>query len=285
MKVALRLRNSPIKMRKFILLPISCTLLFTVILTNLRDMGPSLDGQEGHELMQATEVMADARLAANWEGTMAVLMGSTDVRGALIQNSWRKNDFPWDGSEMQYMLRRKVSATSDCTILSVGSRNKLAFEREALQKTPCAVLTFDCTVKLSLLNRWFFRGHLASNQFSFHRECWGTTVPTSSKTKARSFTDPLDILQRHNIDCDKVAILKMDIEGSEYNVIPRVLEELKCRPWLLLLEVHRFQGEHTMLQTMELVKGIHDAGYWLYFTEANPGNGCCRELAFVHLHR
>jgi len=76
---------------------------------------------------------------------------------------------------------------------------------------------------------------------------------------------------------DRVDLLKMDIEGSEYSVINDIIES-KVKMGHILVELHhRMIGSGDIQSTVKAVAQLRGAGYLLY--DISPRG---LEFAFVH---
>src|SRR5579872_1964331 len=73
----------------------------------------------------------------------------------------------------------------------------------------------------------------------------------------------------------RVDILKLDVEGSEYDVIPEILDS-PVRPTQLLVEFHHRLHNIHVNQTLAAVRKIRQAGYFL-FSVSSGG----REMSFA----
>jgi len=94
-----------------------------------------------------------------------------------------------------------------------------------LKNTPCDIHTFDCTGNQSRFNV------PPSNRLFFHYECLG------SLPKENFFTlDQLSAKYGHK----QIDLLKMDIEGYEFDVFDSLLSSagLMSAPMQILVEVH-----------------------------------------------
>jgi hypothetical protein len=92
-----------------------------------------------------------------------------------------------------------------CVIYSLGSYLEFDFEYEMLRRTQCEIHTFDCTVNMSLLPQLPPRIH-------FHNICLGEE--SASNPRFRSLAS-LAAEFGHK----EIALLKMDIEGFEFDVV------------------------------------------------------------------
>jgi hypothetical protein len=103
-----------------------------------------------------------------------------------------------------------------CIIYSLGSRMDFSFEEDMLRTTQCQVHTFDCTVVGKVLD---------PQRHVFHKLCIGSAGPPGKRMQRKlaqlgnvqgTFESYGSVTKRlgHN----RVALLKMDIEGYEYQV-------------------------------------------------------------------
>ena len=96
-----------------------------------------------------------------------------------------------------------------CVIYSLGSHLEFDFEDQMVAHTPCEIHTFDCTVDISKLPALPSRVH-------FHHLCLGEDgVPDA---RYRSFGNLTTSLGH-----SEVALLKMDIEGYEFQVVDALI--------------------------------------------------------------
>jgi hypothetical protein len=96
-------------------------------------------------------------------------------------------------------------AAPGCTVYSLGSNNDYTFERSILDSTSCQVITFDCTVD----------GSRIDTRHTFVKKCIG------SQKRADADPDKWTTLESAVLALGHKAIdlLKIDIEGAEYDVI------------------------------------------------------------------
>lgn len=67
---------------------------------------------------------------------------------------------------------------------------------------------------------------------------------------------------------DRVDLLKMDIEGSEYAIIKNMFEE-RIKPTVLLVEFHHRLANHDVLKTKEAISTLRDNGYSIFYVSPN----------------
>lgn len=72
----------------------------------------------------------------------------------------------------------------------------------------------------------------------------------------------------HDAGCDECAVLKIDIEGAEYEVLAELCRTGDIRrARQLLIEFHHRVTHHTLDETMAAVKNVTDAGFELVYVE------------------
>lgn len=118
--------------------------------------------------------------------------------------------------------------SSSCDIFSIGSNDQWGFENEIHQKLPgCTTHTFDCTIKSNSP-----RNKPDSLGYKFYPYCIGSEDAT------------LPYLPYHKLVAATLVqtapkLLKMDIEGFEYNVLETVLSgDPTFWPEQIMMEVH-----------------------------------------------
>merc|ERR1711908_104912 len=119
----------------------------------------------------------------------------------------------------------------DCVIFSIGSNNQFEFEELMATNTQCRIETFDCTVEeLKMPSALIGR-------VQFHKICIG---PQDATIEGKRFMTYGSILKMLNIE--HVSLLKMDIEGYEFDVLYGLFDdEMRTGvnlPYQISLEVH-----------------------------------------------
>lgn len=103
-----------------------------------------------------------------------------------------------------------------CIVWSVGSDYNMDWERDVLATTPCEVYTFDCTVHPDDPRYVPAYGSLPA-RLHFQRVCLGVAgpgTPLEQRPLFRTFGQLTAELGHA-----RVALVKFDIEGSEYDVV------------------------------------------------------------------
>lgn len=181
-------------------------------------------------------------------------------------------------------------------VYSIGICDDIRFEVDIIEKNKVLVFAFDPTPysvqwiekqtlpsslqffpwavsdkdgKFFLYPRIKKNGKTSDVMFSFHKQEEERSDGVS--VDAYKIESMLQKLGHKNID-----ILKMDVEGAEYDVIDNMLSS-SLRPKLLLVEFHhRFKGIGKD-KTIAAVNSLHKAGYLIVNISVTG-----REVSFVH---
>lgn len=168
-----------------------------------------------------------------------------------------------------------------CVIYSLGSANVYDFEEAMLESTPCSIHTFDCTVD----------GHSVSRRHTFHKLCIGKAE------KAKE--DPMFITYEQAIEensMSQVDVLKMDIEGGEFDVFSGWRETNANLPLQVSFELHYAdlfaiqsgvgswgREQLSSLQLTVLFAHITNLGYAIVSKEDNPACPHCSEFTLLRI--
>ncbi|KAL4855480.1 Initiation-specific alpha-1 [Chlorella vulgaris] len=133
------------------------------------------------------------------------------------------------GEGGKFLCMETIAETPNCVVYSVGSNGQFDFEASILSMTNCSVHTFDCTYNGSSID---------NRRHSYHQICVGRETETrSSATGSLQFMSLADITQM--LGHSKVDLLKMDIEGFEYEVMSGLDLKTSCAfPMQISMEVH-----------------------------------------------
>lgn len=104
----------------------------------------------------------------------------------------------------------------------------------------------------------------------------GSMVPKEA-TREKAFPVQMKTLSTivAETHIDRFDVLKLDIEGSEYDVIPQILND-GFKPSQILVEVHPDLFPDGRNRTRKLVKLLNDYGYQTFGV-----SDACRELSFI----
>jgi Methyltransferase domain len=179
-----------------------------------------------------------------------------------------------------------------CSIISLGSFQVFDFEEAMLNQTPCNVYTFDCTSEARTLN----------DRHRYFKRCIG--VKRNGDASFVSLDEAIELTGDVT-----PSILKMDIEGWEFDVLSMWNTSYKHLPAQLSFEVHfqhlyygskyyknRLAGSHetlvwpgisevTMCQLSLLFFHLANLGYGIVNQEPNYACGYCSEFTLMRVER
>lgn len=169
---------------------------------------------------------------------------------------------------------------NECLVVSLGSNNKWDFEEAVFDTLPCRILTFDCTSKDTMPDR--IRSRTTFYNFCVDRE-------DRLGEKRHKYMTWQTLMKNANIR-RRPDILKIDIEGYEYSVLPAILAvPQSLQPHQILMEMHAddaWTGKKlkTAGEMVGFVRNIYDAGY--RFTYVDKWTFCahCREVVAVKIY-
>ncbi len=128
-----------------------------------------------------------------------------------------------------------------------------------MQVFPIGISRFDGRQKFSVSEN-DTRGNYSSKE----------TAGTSAICDVMRYSSILAMLELKHVD-----VLKLDIEGSEYDVIPEIITS-SVRPVQLLVEFHHRLHRIDVADTRRAVKMVQQAGFSLF--AVSPGG---QELSFI----
>jgi hypothetical protein len=174
----------------------------------------------------------------------------------------------------------RMANKSDCLVYSLGSNNQVGFETELLSRlgNNCEVHIFDHTVKSWAISKDLKQVHTHSLAITSEAEAAKKGEPFISYGKLRK-------LLGH--EKRTVNIFKIDIEGSEYNVLPELLKDTANPPDQILVETHMTHTHDRCVgATDELLYLFRNASYRMFHMEPNfQGSTCCNEYSFIRLDK
>lgn len=177
--------------------------------------------------------------------------------------------------------------TSGCVILSLGSNGQFDFEDSMLASTPCEVHTFDCTCD----------GASRGPRHHYHKQCLGSPEKAAEDP---AFITLAQAVQDNQIE--EVSLLKMDIEGFEYDVMS-VWQKSDPLPAQVSFEVHydgvylgttpnpaaktvMWSGRVVSLSELALfMSHLAELGYAIVNKEDNSACGHCSEFTLIRVRQ
>jgi hypothetical protein len=161
---------------------------------------------------------------------------------------------PYDGG---YVIPRELINQVD-TLYSYGINNDMSFDEHflSLRDEPLLIHMYDHTIeKLPKED--------ISSCFLFHRE--------GISTERGNHLDTFENQVCANGDEEKAIFLKMDIEGSEWDVLPQILKSsLKERILCITLEIHWLQDRSRHSHYLDVLKLLDESFVLLHI----HGNNC-----------
>jgi len=199
----------------------------------------------------------------------------------------------WYGNEYGGFFIHPDIISSDSIVYSFGIGEDISFDLDIIQKHNCSVHGFDPTPK----SIDWIKQNCPTDKFIFHK--YGISdksgyetfylpknpnhisgsatiqdninTQTAMQVEMKKLSDIMEELHHTHID-----ILKIDIEGSEYNVIDNILESGILAKQLLIEFHDRFisSGRDKSKQT---VNKLHNAGYKIFGISKS-----LEEVSFIH---
>jgi hypothetical protein len=183
--------------------------------------------------------------------------------------------------------KSSMVTSGECVIVSIGSNNQWQFEVLAFQSLPCRIVTFDCTSQDSMPE--FIRPRT-----TFYKICVG--IQDEIRAGRQSMT--WESLLMHAGIHSHPFILKLDVEGYEYGVIPAILAAPDTKkPMQILMELHAqtiptfskkagrmgsgisWQDRRkTPGEVVAFVRDLHDNGYRFTYIDHETTCRHCREV-------
>ncbi|KAE9414214.1 hypothetical protein Angca_000652, partial [Angiostrongylus cantonensis] len=152
-----------------------------------------------------------------------------------------------------------------CSIISLGLYNEVTFEQELqyVINNRCNIYAYDMNEQLpktiDILEKIRTKSRVA-------------TISSTTDEKKNMYT--VEYLMKLE-GISEFEILKVDIEGSEFDVIPPLLHRHK--PAQIMIEIHGTPSE-----TASLLRVISNQGYWLYSYEINGAWHNLCDFSFLH---
>jgi len=179
------------------------------------------------------------------------------------------------------------------TVISAGVGEDISFDLELIKNKSCNIVGVDPTEKSARYirknpndNFKFIQKALYSNSnqkikmYKNQNPEWVSESVTTTHNMVSDWdcydaitTNVEDLLKEYN----NVSILKMDIEGSEYEVLNN-LKELSIPQ--LCVEFHYFCTDYTLEDTKKCIKHLTGLGYNNFVPK--PNSKLLAELTFIH---
>jgi FkbM family methyltransferase len=182
--------------------------------------------------------------------------------------------------------------TAASVVYSFGVGQDISFDLRVIDLFRCSVFAFDPTPKAV---QWIRRQNTppqfhfmelgigaAAGEMVFHspRTPGHTSYTVSDRSPAATSTitapvaDLPTIMRR--LRHDRIDVIKMDVEGSEYAVIDNLSQQRGCLPQQLMVEFHHGMYGYTPRDTKQALDSLAQLGYRRYYV---AGTG--REFGFL----
>lgn len=198
----------------------------------------------------------------------------------------------WFGSDYGGFYVADEYLSKDSIVLSFGVGKDITFDLELIDKIGLSVYAFDPTPKTI---EWIKEQDITSkfNFFSYgiaDYDGYAKFIPPENpehvshtilekSSKMEAIEVPVKCLKTivDDLEIEKVDLLKMDIEGAEYNVI-QDLHNTDIRPKQILLEFHHNFQFIEVHKTKQAIVELEEMGYKL-FNYSKNGN----EYSFIKI--
>ena len=170
-----------------------------------------------------------------------------------------------------------LQLTADCLIYSIGSNYKFQFETAVTSVAPdCEIHVFDGTMNLTKRALPSLTPNIKFNNFNVVSDCNKENEMGFPSLCIQNILRSLGHERRH------ITWFKIDCEGCEYTVMPRVLEHVMSIDEVFI-EVHGLEP----VKVNALFKSFDDAGLFVFHKERNHwgcGGYTCVEFSLTTLH-
>ena len=160
---------------------------------------------------------------------------------------------------------------SECLVYSVGVQYTCEVEMQLNRDFPqCTILMFDPTSK-----EFFKTARCCKvNNMQCIPKALGGGDGVAEKDKVGMAGDTLtELMKQHGHAGRTLNLLKMDIEGSEYNALEYYMNSTQTafpRVHLLLMEIHNLADSSIRERLKKLIVWLESLGLSVYYVERNP---------------
>jgi len=191
----------------------------------------------------------------------------------------KNTNLEWLGSQNGGFYIHTQALQSDDIVLSFGVGTDVSFDLQLIEKTKCKVIGFDPTPKSI---EWI-KGQILNQNYSFFP--YGIALETGevrfflpkNENHVSGSLMPMDYVDTHTavdvpvksmydivkeLDALKVKVVKMDIEGAEYAVMPSVLMALPNLKQIAV-EIHERFVDGGIARTQKMIAELEQYGFVL----------------------
>ena len=177
-----------------------------------------------------------------------------------------------------------TTSNERCDMISIGSNNQWGFEKTITEMTDCQVHSFDCTVNKNSKG--------PNDSVHFHPFCISAEY---KEINGREYLPYYQILERANLT-NAPALLKMDVEGFEFDVLLNMVNDARetgmmhMLPLQISTEIHYATRMYDLPWMMRFRQAgelmmffgvMFRGGYVVAHKENIPGCDSCLEVLFV----
>jgi FkbM family methyltransferase len=201
------------------------------------------------------------------------------MRKELLYKSQLNIPMKWYGNTGAGFFVNEDNLDANSIIYSIGVGEDISFDRELIKRFGCKVYGFDPTPKSidfikkqSDLSNYFFYPYGLFNKDGFiefylpddsryvsgsflNRWNYNAAVKKPIQVPVKKFSSIIAELNHHKID-----VLKMDIEGAEYDVVDDILNSGVIIDQIVVEFHHRFPGVG-INKTIDFINKLNSAGY------------------------
>ena len=259
-----------------------------------RKTGFGLDSGTHHPLLDLFYPIAPSACARS-HGGQIVRVGTSDAKfmcatPALLWNGTAATEGDDDAMDDEPASSSSCPPERTTVVFSLGSANSFSFERDLAALCPCCrIYIFDCLpTYIGKANRQFnekkFHRYIKPrdrHRVTFERTCIGRRPDTASSSENwKTFAEAARDLGHRRVD-----LLKMDIEGSEYDVLDHLLGEQDDGGmpsiWQIMVELHVFKTTRDAPRVVALAQALQRRGFVTMGREDNWYHARCAEFVFL----
>lgn len=190
-------------------------------------------------------------------------------------------------------------SNSLCSIVSIGSNNEYDYEMDIIDRMPCEIHVFDCTVDNPTPPEKLAK----SSRFFFYKLC---IAAQDDKEKRLGTWQSIALLASHNAT-RPILSLKIDVEGWEFEVLKQVgspdMVKMQLVPMQIACEIHQLSfikygiPQYSRLNSRSplcsvsnkqirdlVVETMGSEGYLLADRNDNPFCPTCTEVVLLHVN-
>jgi FkbM family methyltransferase len=213
--------------------------------------------------------------------------------GSFFLKLTNKYERKWFGSNYGGFFLNPNGLNSSSIIYSIGIGEDISFDLEIIKEYNCNVFGYDPTPKAinwikcqSLPSKFhFFSFGLGSfnGQAEFYlpkneENVSGSILRNSNRINNNNIISVEIRTLKHLMEINmhsKIDVLKMDIEGAEYDVLKRFCNE-DIRPRQIIIEFHSRFFKFGLFKTLQSVRELKKLGYKLFAISSNG-----EEMSFI----